>query len=75
VASLAKLAQATRSSNSSDEDLARRLSGVVEALGNLRMELGTGHGHAEQDTVAAEIAWLAASAACGIARFVLSTTA
>jgi len=74
VASLAKLALATRSSNSSDEDLARRLSGVVEALGNLRMELGTGHGRAEQDAVAAEIAWLAASAACGIARFVLSST-
>jgi hypothetical protein len=75
VASLAKLALATRSGNFSDEDLASRLSGVVETLGNLGMEVGTGHGRVEQDAVDAEIAWLAASAACGVARFVLSSTA
>ena len=46
-----------------------------EALGDLRMEVGTGHGRAEQHAVDAEIARLAASAACGIARFVLSSTA
>jgi hypothetical protein len=75
VASLAKLALATRRSDSSDGDLARRVSGVVEALGNLRMEVGTGHGRAEQDAADAEVARLAASAACAIARFVLSGTA
>lgn len=72
VASLAKLALETQRSDSVNEDLARRLSGVVDALGNLRMELGTGHGRSEQDAVDAETARLAASAACGIARFVLS---
>lgn len=74
VASIAKLALATGSSDPSDEDLARRMGGVVEALGNLRMEVGTGHGRAEQDSVAAEVVRLAASAACAIARFILSRT-
>ena len=72
VASLAKLALTTQSGDSSDEDLARRLSGVVDAIGNLRMEVGTGHGRAEQDAVKAELARLTASAACGIARFILA---
>lgn len=75
VASLAKLALATQSGDSLGEDLARRLSGVVETLGNLRTEVGTGHGRAEQAAVDAEIARLAASAACGIARFILSSSA
>jgi Abortive infection C-terminus len=72
VASPTTLALWTGSGDSSDGDLARRLSGVVEALGNLRMEVGTGHGRAEQEAVDAEVARLAASVACGIARFVLS---
>lgn len=71
VGSLVKQALSVTSNGPEDEDLARRMSGVVEALGDLRTEVGTGHGRAEQQAAHAEVARLAASVACGIARFVL----
>jgi hypothetical protein len=75
VGSLAKQALAATSDGPENEDLARRMSGVVEALGDLRTEVGTGHGRAEQQAANAEVARLAASVACGIARFVLVRSA
>jgi len=75
VASLAKLALTTEGSNPPGEDLARRMAGVVDALAELRTEVGTGHGRAEQEAVDPEAARLAASAACGVTRYILSSAA
>lgn len=73
VASLAKLALAGQDDASDDQDLARRLSGAVDAIGDLRTQIGTGHGRAEQAAADAEVARLAASAACGVARFIMAS--
>ncbi len=72
VASLVKLALKASSSTPVDGDIARRLAGVIDAVGSLRNAVGTGHGRAEQAKADAELARLAASSACAIARFVLS---
>jgi Abortive infection C-terminus len=72
VSSLVKLAVTGRPAVGG-EDVARRLGGVLDALGALRNERGSGHGRAEQEVVSGLSAALAASAACAIARFVLST--
>jgi hypothetical protein len=53
-------------------DLGRSLAATVQRLAELRNVAGAGHGHASAPTVAAGDALMAASAARGIAIFLLS---
>ena len=72
VGSLVKLALNARPSVGGEE-VARRLGGVLDAIGTLRNEHGSGHGRAEQEEVNGASAALAATAACAIARYLLGT--
>lgn len=74
VASLVKLALTASAGDTGGEEIARRLAGVVDALGDLRTNVGTEHGRAEQTEASAELAHLAASTACAVARFLLGTS-
>jgi hypothetical protein len=69
--SLFKQAVATTGSESAESDVGLRLSAVVHQLGELRNIAGAGHGRAAQPDISERGARLAATAACGIALFLL----
>jgi len=52
-------------------NVGKSLAATVQRLAELRNAVGSGHGRAEQPTVTARDARLAANAACGVALFVL----
>jgi hypothetical protein len=55
-------------------NVGRSLAATVQRLAELRNAVGSGHGRAEQPTVTGRDARLAATAACGIALFVIDPT-
>lgn len=57
--------------NDAATNVGKSLAATVQRLAELRNAVGSGHGRAEQPTVTAGDARLAANAACGIALFVL----
>jgi hypothetical protein len=65
-------AGATPGAADTEADLGHRLAAVVHRLDELRNVAGAGHGRAAQPETSAREARVAATAACGVALFVLS---
>lgn len=68
---LFKRARVALGIDASDPDLGHRLAAVVDQLAQVRNVAGAGHGRADQRQVTAREARLAATAACGVALFLL----
>lgn len=68
---LFKRARAASGVDATEADLGHRLAAVVDQLGQVRNAAGAGHGRADQREVSAREARLAATAACGVALFLL----
>ena len=72
LATLFKRAVAARAADAVGDDLGRSLAASVQRLGEMRNAAGAGHGRATQPEVTANDARLAASAASGLALFLLA---
>ena len=68
---LFKQAAGVADASASGGDLGRSLASTVQRLAELRNAVGAGHGRADQPAVTASDARLAATAACGLAVFLL----
>jgi Abortive infection C-terminus len=68
---LFKRARAAAGADAAEADLGHRLAAVVDQLAQVRNVAGAGHGRADQREVSAREARLAATAACGVALFLL----
>jgi hypothetical protein len=69
---LAKQAQRARSDDEATP-LSRSVAATVQRLAELRNDMGAGHGHSELPEVAHRAAKLAASSACAVAAYFLTT--